>query len=108
MAETDISKIINLIMTNPGLIEEIKRLSKDESEKSSAAEATEEKEVAAETVADAENEAALNPTIEKASGEKAKRNELLRALKPYVKEGRGRAIESMITIADILEVMREK
>jgi hypothetical protein len=37
MAETDLSKIVNLIMENPKLIEEIKNLGAKESEKESEA-----------------------------------------------------------------------
>ena len=38
----------------------------------------------------------------------SRRNELLRAMRPYLSEERGKAIESMITIADILLTMKQR
>ena len=40
-------------------------------------------------------------------GHRARRGELLRALKPYVSSERSKAIESMISITEILDMMRE-
>ena len=39
---------------------------------------------------------------------RSKRSELLDALKPYISNERKKAIESFVTIAEILEVMRAK
>ena len=39
---------------------------------------------------------------------KTRRRELLSALKPYVSEKRAGAIDSIVTIADILDAMRSK
>ena len=98
----DISKIISLIMQNPSLIEQISALAKSGT-------ATE-----AETVAEAESEpeSIAEPTVSAISEapvhSRAKRKELLNAMKPYLSEGRRTAIDSMSSILDILEVMKRK
>ncbi len=97
MAETDISKIISLIMENPALIEEIKKL---------AARDTDEEDSSEEIIAE-EKSAAL--TVEEQEPRRpVRRTELLSALKPYISDERKAAIESFITIADILDMMRSK
>lgn len=102
MAEADLSKIVGLIMENPKLIEEIKGLT-----------AKSENEESGETASRSEAEPEIK--IEEASAEKDKgsdkrmrRKELLHALKAYVSEERGRAIESMLSIADILDMMKTR
>ncbi len=109
MAEMDMAKIVNMILENPQLVEEIRRLaSKEDSEK---------KEVSETPVDLAENNGDTAPgelSQKNAFQEntyahkKSRRNELLRALTPYVSEQRGKAIESMITIADIILAVREQ
>ena len=95
MAEQDLSKIINLIMENPDIIERIKNLGKDES-------------------ADGKDEVIAPPTD---SGEEkeiapqkkpSRRRELIYALKPYLSDERGRAIETMLSIADVLDMMKTR
>lgn len=99
MAEPDLSRIVNLIMENPKLIEEIKNLgAKDEEAKEAEEAAPREEEKSAESV----------PTVSGESISRARRKDLLCALKPYVSEERGRAIDSMMSIADILDMMRSK
>ncbi len=105
MAENDLGKIVNLIMQNPELIEQIKRLGEKNEDTGADSEA-----VTADTQAE--------PTLEKEeiptnvaignANERSRRRELLCALKPYVSEERSRAIDSMMSIADILDVMRSK
>ncbi len=117
MAEPDLSKIIELIMSHPEIISEINGLLKKETnestdtvldapvenpqaqdrEQSSPDEHTEEVKATSAYIAQSDK-----------SSERARRGELLRALKPYVSSERGKAIESMLTIADILDVMRNK
>ena len=105
----DLSRVINLIMENPALIEEIAALAKKD-------DAREETESTAPPVAEAEAVSASVPT---ATGERisevaavprgrSTRNELLGALKPYLSNERAKAIDSMMTIADIFDMMREK
>ena len=103
MSDTDLSKIVGLIMENPELIEQIKKLAEKEK--------TEENVTVDETVeeSDKTEEASVNivpPIQDKPS--RIRRKELLSALKPYVSEERGRAIDSMMSIVDILDMMRSK
>ena len=101
MAEADLSKIVGLIMENPEIIEKIKELSsKSEAASDSKESAPENK--SSEAVSE-------QPPISTAvSSKRAKRKELLYALKSYVSEERGRAIESMLSIADILDLMKTR
>lgn len=103
MAETDLSKIVSMIMENPKLVEEIRDMvSKSEKADDST------------DVTVSENEKAAAPPPEAsetstyAKSHSSKRNDLLRAMRPYLSEKRGSAIESMITIADILFTIRDK
>ena len=95
MAEQDLSKIINLIMENPDIVERIKNLGKDESADGKAEVITpptdigEEKEIAPEK-------------------KPSKRRELIYALKPYLSDERGRAIETMLSITDVLDMMKTR
>lgn len=119
MAEPDLGKIIELIMKNPELISQIKELSAKDSDESAAQPPSEEHEgteILTEEISDSGESS--QPTAYTAtegippnsadSGIRSRRNELLRALKPYVSNERGKAIESMMTIADILDMMRSK
>ena len=98
MADSDLSRIVNLIMENPALIEEIKGLA-------SGGAGSEKREEPKEEPAPIEERE--NAQIE-ADLPKVRRRELLCALKPYVSEKRSRAIDSMLTIVEILDVMRSK
>ena len=98
MADVDISKVINIIMENPKLLDEIKSLASKEEEKTDTPQASEEKE-----------EVHTNaPIPQMPPKSRSKRSELLDALKPYISNERKKAIESFVTIAEILEVMRAK
>ena len=104
MAENDLSKIVNLIMENPKLIEEIKNLGA----------VGEEKKETAEREALKVEEKNDEPITEKASGtdtknaSRTRRRDLLAAIKPYVSEERSKAIDTMMSLSDILEMMRTK
>lgn len=93
----DIGKIVGLIMENPALIEQISALAKNESKEPTKAQ--EEATVNAEPIEDT-YKASASPRLERAR--------LLGALKPYVSGERAKAIDSMISIADILDVMRQR
>ncbi len=96
MAEADLSKIVSLIMENPKLIEEIKSLAEEKTASEPAA---------AETAA----EPAKEPeAVETFAPQKIRRRDLLCALKPYVSEERSRAIDSMLSISDILDMMKAR
>lgn len=90
----DISKIINLIMANPELIEKISSLAKETDSKES-----EPIEVHPESV----------PTTvvpERKTLKSEKRSKLLYAMKPYLSDSRSKAIDSMLGIADVIDVIR--
>lgn len=109
MAEADLSKIVNLIMENPKLIEEIKNLGAERSETEEAASVIEDAPTAEkETAADSESKVTYESVSSNLSANRIRRKDLLLALKPYVSEERGRAIDSMMSIADILDMMRSK
>ena len=78
----DLSRIINIIMENPRLIEEIAALAKS-------------------------GEQSSEPVAEKAAVA-GRRGELLGALKPYLSTERAKAIDSMMTIAGILDAMKAR
>ncbi len=100
MADTDISKVISLIMENPKLIEEIKGLV----DKEGGTEAEAEHEVI-----EAPVKADTEVTVSNHSAHpRRRRQELLSALKPYISDERKKAVESFVTIAEILDMMREK
>ena len=101
MSETDLSKIVGLIMENPKLIEEIKSLS-------SRAENAEEEKNAYDEKTDIRSVEPDAETITQApqNVSRIRRRELLSALKPYVSEGRGKALDSVMSIVDIIDMMR--
>lgn len=105
MAEQDLSRIVSLIMENPDLIAQIKSLGESN---------TEAKEVTSHATdtrsAPEEKTEKASIGIEKGNDgiEKKRRRELLCALKPYVSEKRSHAIDSMISIADILDMMKSR
>ena len=95
MSDTqDLSKIVNLIMQNPSIIKEISALASkppsDEGEEITEAvpEVSEEK-----------------PTHSEKSERRVK---LLSAMKPYLSEGRAKSIDTVLTIADVLDAVRSK
>ena len=92
MAELELNKIIGMIMENPELVEKIKSMSKE-------ADMTEKK----------DDEKADNVVVSDKlpSPRRSKRNELLRALESFLSEDRRRSIETMITIADVLDTVKK-
>jgi len=103
MAEQDISKIISMIMERPDLIEEIKALANNSSESTETESKTE-----AATEAEEKSEPAISEQSTGESVSRARRRQLLSALKPYVSDGRSKAIDSMMSIADILDMMKTR
>ena len=93
----DISGIVKMIMSNPSLISEISAMvNKAPETKVEAVEG--EGEV---TLTETED-SAVNTPLEKSKS----RKELLAALKPYLSEKRGRAIDSMLSVAEVLSVIK--
>ncbi len=105
----DISKIVSLIMENPQLIEQISGLLKSEQRSESEKEATAVEAVAEELPkpdTETSAEASAVPTYTEIPSHKRNRSQLLCAFKPYVSSERAKAIDSMISIAEILDIMR--
>lgn len=97
----DISKIISVLMENPDIIERISSLMKSEGKESADGAAPVSKDVA---VPESEIKASTEPTPD--NSRTRRRSQLLHALKPYVKSERAQAIDSVIAIADIIDMMR--
>ena len=112
MAGVDLNSVINLIMQNPELLASIKKLAEEsEEEVSVTPEKIEEKHAPEMPTPEKEIqrvEAQISQPTTRSKHTKGKRSELLHALSPYISEGRQKALESFMTIADILELMREK
>ena len=108
----DISKIIGVIMENPDLIEKIKELAagtkneNTETEKKTADVATEPSDtmqVSHNAKTDSATEAAA-PIL----NTKKRRHDLLCAIKPYVSEGRGKAIDTMLSVIEVLDIVKAR
>ena len=104
MANTpDIARVVSLIMENPRLIEEISSMvNKSEGEESESVDTLK----VSEKTGTSENEASASAKEEKSAPSRQNRSELLLALKPYVSKQRAQAIDSMITIVNILDTMK--
>ena len=100
----DITKVISMIMSNPRLIEEISAMAKG-----STKDDTSETEIINESplsYTSAGQSSAPITSPQKNSSSKESRTQLLHALKPYLSEGRARAIDTMISVADIFDTMK--
>ena len=109
----DLSKILGIIMENPEIIEKIKAMAQTGEKDSLKTEAT------AEVIADHTDktedasESAETKTAEvsaaalRARGKK-RRHDLLCAIKPYVSSERGRAIDTMLSVVEVFEIMKER
>ncbi len=106
MAQPDLSKIVSVIMENPKLVEEIREMV-SRSENSPEEAKSEPEEDLSEKSAAVFKEEPYQAAGHQLS-HSARRNELLRAMQPYVSKERSRAIESMITVADLLLTFKEK
>ena len=98
----DLSKIVNLIMENPTLIAEISALAKGDSAKEEHTSAAPEPIAQTPASTPASIPAGALPIISKSE----KRQRLLSAMKPYLKDERSRAIDSMLSVAEILDMVR--
>lgn len=104
----DLGKVIGLIMENPQLIEQISSLARQKSDTPKATEQTTGN-VSNENIATEEvSTVSAPPTYQARGSSRGNRAQLLGALKPYVSQERAKAIDSMISIADILEMMRAR
>ena len=100
MSDTpDLQKVISVIMENPALIAEISELmSKSREDAPVAAAENAVPEAAAET------SAAVSPQ----ESESGRRNKLLYAMKPYLSKERQRAMDTVITVLDVLHTVRRR
>lgn len=97
--EADISQIVNMIMEKPELVEQIRSMASSKSETTTEKESVETQSASVETQSASTYDGAPDRT---------RRNQLLCALKPYLSESRARAVDSMMSIADILDVARKR
>ena len=102
----DIGRVIGLIMENPKLIEEISNLAK-QGEKS-APQASESGDNARQVEAPIEKPTPASAPISTTASHRSDRTQLLNAFKPYLSSERARAIDSMISIVDIIDMMRAR
>ena len=98
----DLSRIVGLIMENPRLIEEISSLMKKDAEsgEDSPSDVAELPEITGKAAEDAPP----SDTAERAQ----RRSRLLGALKPYLSKERARAIDSMISISEMIDLMKAR
>ena len=101
----DLSKVISLIMENPSLVQQISNLAKGQNESTpdDLQQKAEEK-----VVKEQVEEPTSAPTYAPILNQRSNRTQLLGALKPYVSKERAKAIDSMISIADILDMMKAR
>jgi hypothetical protein len=93
----DLGRIINLIMENPRLIEEISSLAKGDATPRKVEDVS-----APQPPQEVREVAASAPQTPRRS----RRGELLSLLKPYLSERRASAIDSMISVTDVLKMMK--
>ena len=93
MADTpDLSRIVSLIMEHPEIVGQISALVNSDGESEPS-------------VVEAPSESI--PTSVRPEGRRSNRARLLGAMKPYLSESRSRAVETMITVTEILENMKK-
>ena len=100
MADTpDVSTIVNMILENPSLVAQIAAMAKGADGEASSAPSEKDEDVAVPTVGPARD-----PRAER----RLHRSQLASAMKPYLSKERAQAIDTMMSIADILELTRGK
>lgn len=96
MAEADLGKIVGMIMENPELVEKIKAMGEGRTESEEAP-------------TEAEKPMPEAPvSISAPNSKRSRRNELLHALESFLSEDRRKSLETMMTIADVLDTMKAK
>ena len=103
----DVGKVIGMIMENPELVSQIAAMARSEPPAPSAEKAVE-PEAIKPTEESVSTAVSANATYPVQNTARVNRTQLLGALKPYVSEERAKAIDSMLTIADILDMMRTR
>ena len=104
MSDTpDLSKVVSLIMENPALIEQISALVKKNDGAESSAEIPEKSEQT--STAESEPAVAIQNPI-KRDEKSERRAKLLSAMRPYLSGERAKALDTMMSLSDILGVVR--
>ncbi len=109
----DISKIIGIIMENPEIIEKIKNLaggnegSESIQEVAAISEETTQK-IPDEDIKNSAEEVAEASIVKPTVNTKKRRHDLLCAIKPYVSKERGRAIDTMLSVIDVLDIVKAR
>lgn len=103
----DLGKVISLIMENPALIEQISSLAKTKTTEPEPVEQAEAP-IQEDALPSKSAETSAQPTYAPVISPRNNRAQLLGALKPYVSKERAKAIDSMISIADILDMMKAR
>ena len=101
MSESDVGRIVDLIMQNPKLIEEIRGLAMgdDKSEK---------------TITSGKDDPIAEPDKAEVEGQKEmkvipnRRADLIGAMKPFLSEERGRTLDAMLRIGDVLDLLKAR
>ena len=98
---SDLSRIINLIMQNPSLVEQISELAKPKNEETAVTPEPE-------STPEPSSQAFAHENNDRKESMKAHRYALLNAMKPYLSEHRRSAIDSMTSILEVIEVIGRK
>lgn len=104
----DISKIIGIIMENPDIIEKIKSLAQNDSPSTDNLKNDESTVVSANLNSNESSPPTAEAVALQKTQNKKRRRELLSALKPYVKSDRAKAIDTMLSVIDVIDVMKER
>ena len=112
-SSVDLSKVISLIMENPKLINEIKAMTQgdarsdgipDQTASSTESSLDKRAEEAAELPTQAEG---VSEALGSDTGRK-NRKRLLAAFKPYLSDDRKKAVDSIVSIVDIIDAMKAR
>ena len=112
----DLSKIISAVSENPELIAGFKSLfsssvfksdSKEDEREKTEEPIEEAKNVFKENTENMEKESVAVAKMSESAVRKKRRKELLCALKPYVCNERSKAIDTMLSLTDVLDILKE-
>ncbi len=98
MAEAELGKIVSMILENPELVEKIKSMAEASGDISPVGET-------AAVSSDAAAEAHASPPPQRGS---SGRIELLRALRSFVSPERQKGLDTMMTIASVVDTMKTR
>ena len=102
MAEPNLAQIVSLIMENPDLVEKIRSIAAQSLNAESESEEVTVEKTVSESVAEETSPPREEPERQGASHKR--RTELMRAIQPYLSPKRQNAIETMITVAQLIDI----